>query len=152
MPEIFDIADQGMAEIILGVQSLERTFSRKIASSSLRVGAKILQRAVRSEIHKVSGAMSAAVKVYAGRSGKDYKSIQIGIGKKWFAGDEFYAAFVEFGHKQGNRGLGDARQDVPGEHPMEYAYEEVKDQVLGATLKSAGDQVRAALKLAYKPQ
>jgi HK97 gp10 family phage protein len=152
MPEIFDIADQGMAEIILGVQALEKTFARKIASSSLRAGAKILQAAIRRNIHDVSGATGRSVKVYAGKSGKNYKSIQIGIGKKWFTGDEFYAAFVEFGHRQGNRRLGDRRQEVPGEHFMEYAYEEVKDQVIAMTLKNAAEQTRAALKLAYRPQ
>jgi HK97 gp10 family phage protein len=139
-----DLTDSGLEEIIGGLANFEIKLQRKMASAALRVGAKIIQKGVKGNIHSITGAMARAVRVRAGKSGKGYKSIQIVIGSGWFTGDEWYAAFVEFGHKQGKRRGAGPRKQIPGEHPMQYAYQELRDVAVAATIEALADQVLSA--------
>lgn len=179
MTEVFSLRETGLGEIMLGLKNFDNKVQRQMASASLRVGAKIIQKGTKQNIHNVTGATSRAVKVRAGKSTKNYKAIQVVVGSGWFTGDEWYAAFVEFGHKQGKRQhhetkarkarriaainnpgsnrlqviaartatkiAADAgRKQIPGEHFMEYAYDELHQQAINATIDDFAQRVKSA--------
>src|SRR4051812_6719809 len=115
---------EGMKELAAKLDDLESKVVRKVTSQALRAGAKVTLAAAMSTMPVKSGALRGSLKVRAGRYKKGFVSISVGIGKQWFTGDQFYGAFVEFGHRLGRRKLGDKRHKIPGEHPILYAYEE----------------------------
>ena len=96
----------GGKELDNALQELERKLARKIGVQALRAGAKIILAKARANAPVKSGALKAAIKIRAGRSRKGERRVRVIVGDKWFTGDEFYAAFVEFGHKSGKRSGG----------------------------------------------
>jgi HK97 gp10 family phage protein len=140
----------GAKEIAIAMGKLETKLARKVASKALRAGAKVVQAEAKRIAPVKSGALRNSIKVRAGKNKKTYRSIIVGSGEKWFTGDEFYAAFVEFGHRIGKASSGirrarkrgvdtaasDQRKEVEGVHYMERAYEATKQQALNAVMDS----------------
>lgn len=148
----------GAGEIVARMERLGQTVNRQIAATSLRAGAKIIQAAAARNApvghyfypsqaaKRKPGTLKRSIKVRAGKRTKDSVGIVVGSGKKWFTGDEFYAAFVEFGFKTGKRGskstistsAGDTRKlatgknrvQVAGEHFIEHSYLETRASAL----------------------
>jgi HK97 gp10 family phage protein len=130
-PEV-NLELQGQAGVVAAINQLEARAVNQLVSSSLRAGLNIIRDGARGNVHEVTGRTKKAIKVRTRRARKGVKAMQVGVGEAWFTGDEFYAAFVEFGHKQGSRKLGDRRKQVPGEHFLEYAFDELKDAATAA--------------------
>lgn len=180
----------GLKQVELTLQRLETRVQRQVASKALRAGLKIIEAGAERNApighylypsqaaRRTPGTLKKGISVRAGRRTKDAVTMVVGVGKRWFTGDEWYAAFVEFGHKVGKRTTrmeatakriaGDLRREsraaraqggglakkgtakreqqekffiwegrrraqggakaaeVPGEHFIEYAYEELK--------------------------
>lgn len=112
---------EGLKELQQDLLDLEPKVARKYAGKSLKDGAKIILAEAQNDAPVQSGATKKALRIRMGRSKKGYKSVRVVIGSGWFKGDEFYAAFVEFGHKQGSRKLGDKRKDIPANPWFENA-------------------------------
>lgn len=136
---------EGARELQAKLQELDKKVAKKVTRQALREGAKIVAAEAKTLAPVRSGNTRKAIKVRAGRSKKDYISVLVSVGSKWFTGKEFYAAFVEFGHflglKLGGKFRGEAgrklyrrlsiaagRKWVPGEHWLEAAYEESADK------------------------
>jgi len=138
----------GAKAIALALGKLETKLSRKVATKALRAGAKVVQTEAKRIAPVQSGALRKSIKVRAGKNHKTYRSIIVGSGAKWFTGDKFYAAFVEFGHRSGkasnsirrarkrnvNTDAIDKRDEVPGQHYMEKAYEATKQSALAKVI------------------
>jgi HK97 gp10 family phage protein len=144
----------GAKEIALALGKLETKLARKVGSKALRAGAKIVQAAaVQIAPRGETGNLKKSIKVRAGKSKKGYRSIIVGPGEKWFTGNEFYAAFVEFGHRTGkasssirrarkrhiNTDAIDKRAEVPGQHYMEKAYEATKQSALAKVMDALAE-------------
>jgi HK97 gp10 family phage protein len=131
----------GATQIMAKMERLDTAVQRTIATKSLREGLKPILTAARRNapvgiyeyasqaVRRSPGTIKRGIKIRAGKRSKTSVAMLVGVGKKWFTGDEWYAAFVEFGHKTGkrSRGLGPRRQ-VAGEHFIEYSYDEQKDR------------------------
>lgn len=140
----------GAKEIRIALARLEAKLARKIGSKALRAGAKIVQARAKSLSPIETGALKKSIKVRAGKNRKTYRSIIVASGEKWFTGKEFYAAFVEFGHRTGKRSAGtkraqvnrtynaaaDTRKEVPGVHFVERAYEATKEAALDKVIQT----------------
>jgi len=180
----------GAKEIAIALGKLETKLARKVASKALRAGAKVVLPVAQSLAPVKTGALRKAIKVRSGKNKKDFRSIVVAVGEKWFQGDEFYAAFIEFGWKTGSRSKGldatvrriatelrrqsrearklgkgkglakresafrarqeaffareaarqastkpeQVRQQVPGQHYMERAYEQTKEAALAKVM------------------
>jgi HK97 gp10 family phage protein len=104
---------EGADKIDAALSAIEKNVAKKIARKALREGGKIILKEAKSNAPKESGALKKSIKLRAGKSKKKGRaSVVIGTGAKWFQGDQFYGAFLEFGHKAGSRKLGDARKQV----------------------------------------
>ncbi len=124
-------------KILIG---LEAKASRAIVASSLRTGARVVQAAAKRLAPRDTGALERSIKVRSGRA-RHGVSVVVGVGQKWFTGDQFYGAFQEFGWKTGKR-KSKNRKQVPGEHFMEYAFDEKAAQATQAVIDDARKRIR----------
>lgn len=142
----------GGADVVAKLNRLGRNIERKIGVKALRAGLTIIRAgAIRNapvgiylypsqQARRQPGTLKRGIKIRAGRRRADEINLRVGVGKKWFSGDEWYAAFVEFGHRAGKRRGGkrvtgtslDKRPFVEGEHFIEYAYDELKAPAIAA--------------------
>lgn len=132
----------GDKEVIARMKALPEKLFKKMERQGLRSGAKIVEQACKANVPKDTGAWLSSIKVRAGKRRKGQISVVVGSAEGWFKGDQFYAGFVEFGHKIGKRPSRkrsfwtgkrpvDNRKEVPGKHPMEKAYDATKQDALG---------------------
>jgi HK97 gp10 family phage protein len=167
---------KGGKELDAALQTLDKKVARKVVSASLRVGAKLVQAGAmanapvlavaRGGKHpRTPGALRNAIKVRAARKNdKGTVAIFVGPGKKWFVGDQFYAAFQEFGWKAGARSsskggpgfgkdahLNDRRRKIPGEHYVEYAFEELADAAVASIVDAAQKLIEEAVAESKSP-
>ena len=118
-------------------------FPEKVAKKALRkgvrAGAKVVARAMKAGVPRVTGRTRQAIKVRAGkRTRKPVVVARAVVGAGWFKGPTFYAAFVEFGTKR-----------IEARHHMERAgtaaSQQAADAMMDATIK-ASDELAATLK------
>jgi hypothetical protein len=136
---MISVSVDGFKELDAALKSLDPELdpsADRIIGRGLKSAAGLTVVATRSNIHSVSGASAANLKVRPGKRKRGYKSYLAGFGAAWYVGDQFYDAFLEFGHKQGHRRLGSARRDVAGEHPLQFGFEETAPQALDVMCKT----------------
>ena len=138
---------EGMEELDRKLKLLTFPEIRGIVSKSLRAGAKVAQKEAKELVPVRTGKLKANLKIRAGRKKKGYVSIHVMIGDKYWTGDTWYGAFVEWGHKIGHRRLGNTRTALPGEHFLEYAADESAQKAIKAiveTTKTLLEQLAAS--------
>lgn len=136
----------GIEDINARLSTLDKRIARKVTSRALRAGGKMVQSAAQALCPEETGTLAKSIKVRAGQRRKGKVRIIVGAGKSWFTGPAFYGAFVEFGHKQGSRKLGDNRKMIPGKNFIKKAYDNTRQSALNAvisTYKSEIDRVIA---------
>ena len=119
---------EGLENVKDAFENLDRKVQRKVARKALRAGCKLLQKEIQmaAPVGK-TGELKKAVKVRAGRaSARGNVAMVVGVGKKWFTGDTFYAGFIEFGHRVGSRKLGDKRTMVAAKDFIKAPFEQNK--------------------------
>jgi HK97 gp10 family phage protein len=121
--------DEGLtvdvSSAIAGLKDLETKVAKKYVRKALRAAAKPTLAAAKATAPVgESGELQRAVKLKSGGIKKGIIRIIVGVGKKWFTGPTFYAAFVAMGHKVGKRDLGDSRKQVAPNEWLENAYKE----------------------------
>lgn len=101
---------RGKAVVVTGVgrldrqlRALEPAIGKKATRKALRAAAKVVQKEAQRIAPKKTGALSRSIKVRARkvrrRRDKGTIGMKATVGKGWFKGDTFYAAFLEFGTK-----------------------------------------------------
>lgn len=129
MNEIVTIT--GLKELETALLELDSKVNKRISVASMKEALKPTLAEVKREVPTDTSQLEKSLKLRVMKS-KDRRTKRVGIttGVKQFQGDEFYGAFVEFGHRVGHRDLGNARTEVPGEHFLEHSWDETKDQVV----------------------
>jgi HK97 gp10 family phage protein len=128
-------AGKGMRFVITGVKEIDRKLkqlepriAKKVVRKSMREALRLVRAAVQSEQKSgpfATGATAKAVKIQAGRNrrrGTITVEVRIGVGD--YVGDQFYAAFVEFGTKR-----------MEARHKMEAAFDRTKNQARDTAVK-----------------
>jgi HK97 gp10 family phage protein len=126
------------------LKALDKKVQRSIIKKGLRVGAKIIQQAAKAAAPVESGLVKRSIKVRSGKAGKGVTKINVGMGAKDYTGKAFYASFLIYGHKQGNRKLGDKRKSIPANNFLGKAFEENKEAAQQAVIDSWLDQIESA--------
>ena len=111
----------GGRELEAKLQQLDRTTAKKYTRQALRAGAAVIRKEARDNAPVESGQLKRAIRTRAGRTKKGSVSVLVSASSKWYSGDEFYAAFQEFGFKAG-------RTQVEGKHFLQNAAESKKDE------------------------
>lgn len=129
-----------MADVVLSVRGdkavmrqlagLPRALQRKVLSRCARIAMKPMLAAARSAAPKASGALRKGIKLRAlKKNRRGQVGVLVGVGEKWFVGDQFYGAFQEFGWHVGKRTNAirkgtaeDTRTWIEGQHYLEHTY------------------------------
>lgn len=136
----------GVKEVDRALERLEKKLARKIIRKSMRWGlAPMLEqtrelaplgvsRMLRKKWHE-AGTLRKTLKVRAARSkGKGVIAVRVASSEKDYKGDQFYAAFPEYGTK---------RQKA--QHYMRRAFDATKAAVIERTIAKIRDEINAVV-------
>lgn len=145
---------EGIEEFINKLKELDAKIQKKHLRTSLRAGAKIIQKQMKEDAPEKTGQLRKEIKVKAGRSGKGFISVAVAIGQKAQKAKAWYAGFVDLGHFLGKRlrgkftreqyhrlSLGVGRKFVPGTHFAEKAFESSKDAAQQAAVDKLAELI-----------
>ena len=125
---------EGAAELERKLRQLEPKISRKIVRKALRAGARPIQQQETANIPAVAnrqhpaGVWKRSVKISSvKRSRRGDIVILVQSRQEDFEGENFYAPFLELGHKTG-RGGSPRRRQIPGKHYIRKAFETKKGE------------------------
>ena len=88
---------EGVRKLERKLLKLEPKIGKKVVRQAVRKAAKPILAAAKSNVPVESGELKRNLKIKALKRKKHRFGVMIGTGLKWFTGDQFYAAFVEFG-------------------------------------------------------
>src|SRR5689334_6562106 len=98
---------KGLGDLQKRLRSLEPRVARKVITQSLREGAKIVAAEARRLVPVDTGQLKKSIKVRTGKARKGRKSVIVMTGNQnLFKGQQFYAGFVEYGHRVGKASSG----------------------------------------------
>ena len=129
-----------MAITLSGTEVLLSDLERMIPSdtnvdAALAEGAEVIAREMRQLAPVKSGKLKSAIKVGKARNGRNGRQVTVGIHRRDFSGDEYYPAYVEYGH-------GGPRPADP--HPfIRPAYDLKKDEAWSIVKQAVIDQMNA---------
>lgn len=126
-----EVTVTGFAEFAKAMDNLTAKVNKSLSVRAMKRALKPTKAELSREAPEDTGAMLESFKIRVLRD-KDKHTKRVGLitAGKWFTGETFYAAFVEFEHRVGPRKLGDARTLVPGEHFLENSFDETRDEVI----------------------
>lgn len=130
----------GGPELQAALRELDEKVAKRIARAALKAGAMPMLHAARSKAPIDTGLTVESLKIATGnRKGKLSARVQTKSGD--YKGKTFYASFVEYGHYQGSRKLGNARKWIEARPFMRPAFDENKERSVGIVT----DALRAGL-------
>ncbi len=129
-----------MAITLSGTEVFLSDLERMIPSdtnvdAALAEGAEVIAREMRQLAPVKSGKLKSAIKVGKARNGRNGRQVTVGIHRRDFSGDEYYPAYVEYGH-------GGPRPADP--HPfIRPAFDLKKDEAWNTVKQAVIDQMNA---------
>lgn len=130
----------GIKEIDEALKELEPKLQKKVLRQAMRKSLKPVRDAVENQAPiGETGELAENVKIKAGKRKKDTIRLNVQVGAGDFTGDQYYASFVEFGHKVGSRKLGDKRQEVPPDDFMKRGFDQTKNEARDTCLQLIKD-------------
>ena len=129
-----------MAITLSGTEVFLSDLERMIPSdtnvdAALAEGAEVIAREMRQLAPVKSGKLKSAIKVGKARNGRNGRQVTVGIHRRDFSGDEYYPAYVEYGH-------GGPRPAPP--HPfIRPAFDLKKDEAWSIVKQAVIDQMNA---------
>ena len=92
-----------MAITLSGTEVLLSDLEKMIPSdtnvdAALAEGAEVIAREMRQLAPVKSGKLKSAIKVGKARNGRNGRQVTVGVHRRDFGGDEYYPAYVEYGH------------------------------------------------------
>jgi len=129
-----------MAITVSGTEVLLSDLERMIPSdtnvdAALAEGAEVIAKEMRQLAPVKSGKLKSAIKVGKARNGRNGRQVTVGIHRRDFSGDDYYPAYVEYGH-------GGPRPADP--HPfIRPAFDLKKDEAWNTVKQAVIDQMNA---------
>lgn len=137
---------EGAEELADKLETMPNRIQRKVMRRALRQAAKPIMDKAKTlcpileheRKNRQVGALRDSIKVRAGKRRKSNISVVIGSSADWYTGDQYYGAFIEFGHYQGKpqhrgkkyRGEAQGRTWIEAKPYMRPAYESGKSAAL----------------------
>jgi len=125
---------------ISGTDIFLRDLERMIPSdtnvdAALAEGAEVIAKEMRQLAPVKSGKLKSAIKVGKARNGRNGRQVTVGVHRRDFSGDEYYPAYVEYGH-------GGPRPAPP--HPfIRPAFDLKKDEAWNIVKQAVIDQMNS---------
>ncbi len=133
-----------MAITLSGTEVFLRDLERMIPSdtnvdAALAEGAGVIAREMRRLAPVKSGKLKSAIKVGKARNGRNGRQVTVGIHRRDFSGDDYYPAYVEYGHAGPRKG---SPRTPP--HPfIRPAFDLKKDEAWSIVKQAVIDQMNA---------
>lgn len=103
--------------------------------AALAEGAEVIAREMRRLAPVKSGKLKSAINVGKARNGRNGRQVTVGIHRRDFSGDDYYPAYVEYGH-------GGPRPAPP--HPyIRPAFDLKKDEAWNTVKQAVIDQMNS---------
>lgn len=126
----------GDKEIDRRLKALSEADQKKGIRKGLRVGAKIVAAEARARAPRgATGDLVAAIKVRSMKRSRKAVGVNAIIGKGWFRGPTFYAAFLEFG-APGHKYFGKGVAPLAPRKFLSGAWESKKGEARSKTLRA----------------
>jgi len=129
-----------MAITLSGTEVFLSDLERMIPSdtnvdAALAEGAEVIAKEMRQLAPVKSGKLKSAIKVGKARNGRNGRQVTVGVHRRDFSGDEYYPAYVEYGH-------GGPRPAPP--HPfIRPAFDLKKDEAWKTVKQAVIDQMNS---------
>ena len=129
-----------MAITLSGTEVLLSDLEKMIPSdtnvdAALAEGAEVIAMEMRQLAPVKSGKLKSAIKVGKARNGRNGRQVTVGVHRRDFGGDEYYPAYVEYGH-------GGPRPADP--HPfIRPAFDLKKDEAWNTVKQAVIDQMNS---------
>jgi HK97 gp10 family phage protein len=129
-----------MAITLSGTEVFLSDLERMIPSdtnvdAALAEGAEVIAKEMRQLAPVKSGKLKSAIKVGKARNGRNGRQVTVGVHRRDFSGDEYYPAYVEYGH-------GGPRPAPP--HPfIRPAFDLKKDEAWNTVKQAVIDQMNS---------
>jgi len=129
-----------MAITLSGTEVFLSDLERMIPSdtnvdAALAEGAEVIAKEMRQLAPVKSGKLKNAIKVGKARNGRNGRQVTVGVHRRDFSGDEYYPAYVEYGH-------GGPRPAPP--HPfIRPAFDLKKDEAWNTVKQAVIDQMNS---------
>jgi HK97 gp10 family phage protein len=123
---------EGGAELERKLKAIDAKLAKSIVKKALRAGAKVVLKAAKAKAPRKSGLLVKSLKVRSAKAKKGAVRMAVQTREGDFKGETFYAAFTEFGHRIGNRKLGNARKVVEAKPFLGPAFDASKDEAARA--------------------
>ena len=81
------------------LKQLESKIEKKLVRQALRAGAKVVAEEAKQLAPVDTGELKSKIKVWALKRSRKRIGVLVGTSAKEYTGDQFYAAFVEYGTK-----------------------------------------------------
>jgi len=81
------------------LKQLESKLEKKIIRQALRAGAKVVAKEAKQLAPVDTGELKSKIKVWALKRSRKKIGVLVGTSAKEYTGDQFYAAFIEYGTK-----------------------------------------------------
>lgn len=88
---------EGFDKVFKRLKELEPKVAKKVLRQALRAGAKIIQTRAKANAPVLTGQTKKAIKIRAGKRSRGSVGVNVSIGARDYVGDQFYAAFHEYG-------------------------------------------------------
>ena len=145
------LSARGDKAILKKLKGLLPKVRRKVISKAAKTAMRPVLSAAKSNAPTKSGRLRKSLRLRAlKRNRKGKIGVTVSTSAKWFAGDEYYGAFQEFGWKAGKRTNAmrrknnvepDERKQIPGKHYVENAYKSHGEQALRSFMTEVPVQI-----------
>jgi len=81
------------------LKQLESKIEKKIVRQALRAGARVVAKEAKQLAPVDTGELKSKIKVWALKRSRKKIGVLVGTSAKEYTGDQFYAAFIEYGTK-----------------------------------------------------
>lgn len=139
----------GDAALLAELSALPGKLQRKAFRTASRRAGKIYAEAAKARAPVDTGQLRRSIKVRALKRSRTAVGVTVGTSKKDYTGDQFYAAFIEYGHKLGKRKRGgnagdsDNRKQVPAKPFMRPAFDASAAQLQQVFISEIGNQLES---------
>lgn len=135
----------GDTELIRKIEAIGNAI-KPIAARVLRSAAEPVLSRAKADAPVRTGAMQRSLRIKKATSRQGRVRIVVTTSAGDFKGKEFYTPFVELGHKQGSRKLGNARKQIPGRRFILGAWSALSSQTEAAVRDGFKQEIEAAAK------
>jgi HK97 gp10 family phage protein len=135
---------EGLESMFRALAALPDKVKESLVGGVLSEAAKPIVAAAKAKVPVDTGELRASIHATTPRVRGGKINIQILPGAGFFHGDQYYAGFLEYGHYQGSRKLGDRRTFIPARPFLRPAADEQRGAAVSIVVTGLNSGLQGA--------